>query len=134
MRGPDQWQLPNDLVASFGRCAAKALWFYGFRVATLAPLIDPVPLRWALAAAFARRGIRLLTPPTKQERPTMPTARRRFIAAHRNRVEGSFTTLKGSTPSRTPSHPDRLGAPDALGRQVRGLHPPRRLAPSGLGR
>jgi hypothetical protein len=51
VRGGDQWWLPGDLIAGFGRCAAKALWFYGFRVATLAPLIGPVPLRWALVPA-----------------------------------------------------------------------------------
>ena len=128
VRGGDQWQLPNDLQAGFGRCAAKALWFYGFRVATLAPLFDPVPLRWALipaavnerevlqallegvadrklltdkglrsralAETLAQQGILLLTPPTRAERPSMPAAIQRFIADHRNRIEGSYTTLK----------------------------------------
>lgn len=128
VRGPNRWCLPGDLVAGFGRCAAKALWFYGFRVATLAPLLDPVPVRWALVRAavnerevlaalldgmgdlklladkglrsrtlsadLATRGIGLLTPPTKAERPSMAAAVRRFIAAHRNRVEGVYTTLK----------------------------------------
>ncbi len=51
VRGPDQWTLPSGLVARFGRCAAKALWFYGFRLAILAPLIDPVPIRWAIVPA-----------------------------------------------------------------------------------
>lgn len=51
VRGPDQWVLPGGLVARFGRCAAKALWFYGFRVAVLAPLIDPVPDCWAIVPA-----------------------------------------------------------------------------------
>jgi hypothetical protein len=37
--------------ALFGRCAAKALWFYGFRLAVLTPLIEPVPLRWAIVPA-----------------------------------------------------------------------------------
>lgn len=128
VRGPNQWCLPGDLVAGFGRCAAKALWFYGFRIATLAPLIDPVPIRWALVPAavnereslaalldgqrdlnvmadkglrgrtlsadLAQRGIRLLTPPTKAERPGVAAEVRRFIADHRNRVEGVYTTLK----------------------------------------
>jgi hypothetical protein len=128
VRGGDQWWLPGDLVAGFGRCAAKALWFYGFRVATLAPLIGPVPLRWALVPAasnereilaglldgladlrlltdkglrsrvltetLAQRGILLLTPPTKAQRAQMPAGVQRFIADHRNRVEGSYTTLK----------------------------------------
>ncbi len=51
VRGPDQWCLPGGLVARFGRCAAKALWFYGFRLAVLTPLIDPVPIRWAIVPA-----------------------------------------------------------------------------------
>lgn len=51
VRGADQWRGLGDLVAGFGRCAAKGLWFYGFRIAVLAPLVDPVPLRWALIPA-----------------------------------------------------------------------------------
>jgi hypothetical protein len=128
VRGPDQWSLPFDLQAGFGRCAAKALWFSGFRVATLTPLLDPVPIRWALvpaavnerdvlaalldgmanlrvmadkglrsralSAELAQQGILLLTPPTKAERATMPAVLQRFIADHRNRIEGSYTTLK----------------------------------------
>lgn len=128
VRGPNPWCLPGDVVAGFGRCAAKALWFSGFRIATLAPLIDPVPVRWALAPAavnereilaalvegltglrvmadkglrgrklsehLAHLGIQLLTPPTKAERPNVAADVRRFIAAHRNRVEGVYTTLK----------------------------------------
>lgn len=128
VRGPDQWSLPDELQAGFGRCAAKALWFYGFRVATLTPLLDPVPVRWALVPAavnerdileamldgrahlklladkglrsralaerLAQRGILLLTPPTQRERASLPAALQRFIADHRNRIEGSYTTLK----------------------------------------
>jgi hypothetical protein len=128
VRGPDQWCLPGGLVARFGRCAAKALWFYGFRLAVLTPLIDPVPVCWAIVPAavnerevlqtlveahpdckvladkglrgqeFTRRladqGILLLTPPTKKDRATMSTGLQRFIAAHRNRIEGTFTTEK----------------------------------------
>lgn len=51
VRGPDQWCLPGGMVARFGRCAAKALWFYGFRLAVLAPLIGPVPVCWAIVPA-----------------------------------------------------------------------------------
>lgn len=128
VRGPDQWCLPGGLVARFGRCAAKALWFYGFRLAVLTPLIDPVPVCWALVPAavnerevlstlveawrdrkvladkglrgqavtqeLAAQGILLLTPPTKNDRATMPRVLQRFIAAHRNRIEGTFTTEK----------------------------------------
>jgi len=128
VRRADQWHLPGGLVAGFGRCAAKALWFYGFRVAVRTPLLGPVPLCWALVPAavnerevlldvagpavggriladkglrgaaitqaLASHGILLLTPPTKRERATMPAVVQRFIAAHRNRIEGVFTTEK----------------------------------------
>jgi hypothetical protein len=128
VRGPDQWYVPGAGAARFGRCAARAWWFYGFRLAVLTPLIDPVPLRWALVPAalnerdalddlvagmsdlalladkglagrvftadLAEQGIGLLTPPTKRQRTSMPKAVQRFIAAHRNRIEGVFTTGK----------------------------------------
>ncbi len=128
VRGADQWRLPDDLQAGIGRCAAKALWFSGFRVATLAPLIDSVPLRWALVPGavnerevlvamldglgdlklladkglrsgalreeLAGRGILLLTPPTTPERAHVPAVLQRFIANHRNRIAGSYTTMK----------------------------------------
>lgn len=51
VRGVDDWIGPDELHASFGRCAAKAEWFYGFRVALDGPLIDPVPWVWALVPA-----------------------------------------------------------------------------------
>jgi hypothetical protein len=51
VRGVDGWAGPDTLHAGFGRCAAKATWFYGFRLAVCAPLIDPVPWVWALVPA-----------------------------------------------------------------------------------
>jgi DDE family transposase len=128
VRGPDQWCLPGGLVARFGRCAAKALWFYGFRLAVLTPLLGPVPVCWAIVPAavnerevllalvehlaklkvladkglrgqhvtqeLAAQGILLLTPPTRKDRATLPKVLQRFIATHRNRIEGTFTTEK----------------------------------------
>jgi hypothetical protein len=49
---------PADLTASFGYCAAKRTWFFGFRLAVLAPLADGVPRHWALcpAAVDEREG------------------------------------------------------------------------------
>lgn len=128
VRHADAWSGPDGLHAGYGRCAAKALWFYGFRLAVLTPLLTPIPLVWALvpaavnertvaldllagmhdlhlladkgfrgrafAAALATQRITLLTPPSKAERQTMPEAVRRFIAAHRNRIEGCFTEAK----------------------------------------
>jgi hypothetical protein len=128
VRRADDWELPDGTRAGFGRCAAKAEWFYGFRLAALTPLVEPVPVCWALvpaavderevlraltdgrsglrvmadkglrSAAVARelagRDILLLTPPTAGERAALPGALRRFIAAHRNRIEGTFATGK----------------------------------------
>ncbi len=51
VRGVDGWVGPDELHAGFGRCAAKAEWFYGFRLALVTPLIDPVPWVWALVPA-----------------------------------------------------------------------------------
>ena len=51
VRGVDGWIGPDELHAGFGRCAAKAEWFYGFRLAIVAPLVDPVPWIWALVPA-----------------------------------------------------------------------------------
>ena len=51
VRGVDRWIGPDELHAAFGRCAAKAEWFYGFRLALFTPLIDPVPWAWALVPA-----------------------------------------------------------------------------------
>ena len=50
-RHPGRWAGPGDLRASFGYCDAKRWWFYGFRLATLAPLSDGVPRHWALVPA-----------------------------------------------------------------------------------
>jgi len=51
VRGVDGWIGPDGLHAGFGRCAAKAAWFYGFRLALCGPLIEPVPWVWALVPA-----------------------------------------------------------------------------------
>lgn len=42
---------PRELTAGFGYCAAKRAWFFGFRLAVLAPLSDGVPRHWALCPA-----------------------------------------------------------------------------------
>jgi transposase len=42
---------PPGLTASFGYCAAQRSWFFGFRLAVLAPLADGVPRHWALCPA-----------------------------------------------------------------------------------
>ena len=47
----------------------------------------------AFTAACAARGTAVLTPPTKAQRPSMPTALRQVIASWRNRVEVTFGEL-----------------------------------------
>jgi hypothetical protein len=52
VRGADQWTGPgNDLAARFGRDAAHAEWFYGFRLAIKADLGSRVIRAWSIVAA-----------------------------------------------------------------------------------
>jgi hypothetical protein len=52
VRGPDQWTGPgNDLAARFGRDAAHAEWFYGFRLAVRTDLGSRVVRAWAIVPA-----------------------------------------------------------------------------------
>ena len=52
VRGPDQWTGPgNDLAARFGRDAAHAEWFYGFRLAIKADLGSRVIRTWGIVPA-----------------------------------------------------------------------------------
>jgi hypothetical protein len=51
VRGPDGWVGPNDLVARFGRDAAHAEWFYGFRLAIKADLGSRVVRAWSIVPA-----------------------------------------------------------------------------------
>jgi DDE family transposase len=52
VRGPDQWTGPgNDLAARFGRDAAHAEWFYGFRLAIRADLGRRIVRAWSIVPA-----------------------------------------------------------------------------------
>ena len=52
VRGPDGWTGPgNDLAARFGRDAAHAEWFYGFRLAIKADLGSRVIRAWSIVPA-----------------------------------------------------------------------------------
>jgi IS5 family transposase len=52
VRGPDQWTGPgNDLAARFGRDAAHAEWFYGFRLAVRTDLGSRIVRAWAIVPA-----------------------------------------------------------------------------------
>ena len=50
-RGPDSWTGPNGLYARFGRDAAHAEWFYGFRLAVRTDLGSRVVRAWAIVPA-----------------------------------------------------------------------------------
>ena len=52
VRGPDQWTGPgNDLAARFGRDAAHAEWFYGFRLAIKTDLGSRIVRAWSVVPA-----------------------------------------------------------------------------------
>jgi hypothetical protein len=59
VRGPDQWTGPgNDLAARFGRDAAHAEWFYGFRLAARTDLGSRIVRAWAIVpAAVSERDV-----------------------------------------------------------------------------
>jgi len=52
VRGPDGWTGPgNDLTARFGRDAAHAEWFYGFRLAIKTDLGSRIVRAWSIVPA-----------------------------------------------------------------------------------
>ena len=51
VHGPDSWSGPNDLVARFGRDAAHAEWFYGYRLAAKADLGSRIIRAWSIVPA-----------------------------------------------------------------------------------
>jgi hypothetical protein len=59
VRGPDQWTGPgNDLAARFGRDAAHAEWFYGFRLAAKTDLGSRIVRAWSIVpAAVSEREV-----------------------------------------------------------------------------
>ena len=104
VRGADQWTGPgNDLAARFGRDAAHAEWFYGFRLAIKTDLGSRIVRAWSIvpaavserdvAAAQAARGTAVLVPPDKGQRAAMPSILRKVIAEWRNRVETTFSEI-----------------------------------------
>jgi Transposase DDE domain len=51
VRGPDGWVGPGGLVARFGRDAAHAEWFYGFRLAVTTDLGSRIVPAWSIVPA-----------------------------------------------------------------------------------
>ena len=63
VRGPDGWTGPNGLPARFGRDAAHAEWFYGFRLAIKTDLRSRIVRAWSIIpAAGHRRGTQFSHP------------------------------------------------------------------------
>jgi len=82
IRSPDQWTGPgNDLAARFGRDAAHAEWFYGFRLAVKTDLGSRIVRAWASVPAA------VLVPPGNKGRLAAPSSLRKVIA-----LVGSATT------------------------------------------
>jgi hypothetical protein len=58
VRGPDSWTGPDGLHARFGRDAAHAEWFYGFRLAVRTDLGSRVVRAWSIVpAAVSEREV-----------------------------------------------------------------------------
>jgi hypothetical protein len=120
VRGADQWTGPgNDLAARFGRDAAHAEWFYGFRLAVKTDLGSRIVRAWSIVPAavseraaacalleagpaprdlladkgFSARGTAVLVPPDKNQRAAMPSILRKVIAQWRNRIETTFSEI-----------------------------------------
>jgi hypothetical protein len=95
VRGADQWTGPgNDLAARFGRDAAHAEWFYGFRLAVKTDLGTRIVRAWSIVPAAVReRGTAVLVPPDKGQRAAVPPILRKVIAEWRNRVETTFSEI-----------------------------------------
>lgn len=126
-RRADQWDGPSGLQAGFGRDAAHAEWFFGFRLAVRTDLGRRLVRAWAIvpaaaderqvadgllegvacrgllldrgfvgrawAAAYQQRGIAVVLAHSRAQRQQLARARRRPVAALRNRIETTIGEL-----------------------------------------
>src|SRR5262249_49959796 len=104
VRGADQWTGPgNDLAARFGRDAAHAERFYGFRLAIKTDLGSRIVRAWATAPAAVReRDVAAALLEAGPARPRATCSRTRASAGRR------------SPPPRPPA------APPSSSRPIRG--------------
>ena len=101
VRGPDGWTGPgNGLAARFGRDAAHAEWFYGFRLAAKTDLGSRIVRAWAIVPAAVNER----------------EAAAELLAAGRPRVTCSRTRASTAGPSPPPRPP---AAPPSSSRPVR---------------
>jgi hypothetical protein len=91
VRGPDQWTGPgNDLAARFGRDAAHAGWFYGFRLAVKTDLGSRIVRAWSIVPAAvserdAAAGLLEAGPPPRDLLADKGFSGRGFAAAQAER-------------------------------------------------
>ena len=106
VRGADQWTGPgNDLAARFGRDAAHAEWFYGFRLAARTDLGSRIVRAWAIVpAAVSERDVA-----------------GDLLSRARPRVTCSRTRASAGRPSPPPRPP---AAPPSWSRRERRSAPP----------
>ena len=107
VRGADGWTGPgNDLAARFGRDAAHAEWFYGFRLAIKTDLGSRIVRAWSIVPA----AVTSATSPSTCCRPGRPR-----VTCSRTRASAA-----GASPPRWPpavppcsSRPPKSSAPHA---------------------
>ena len=93
VRGPDQWTGPgNDLAARFGRDAAHAEWFYGFRLAVKTDLGSRIIRAWSIVPAAVNE---------RKAATTCWKPARRRVTCSRTRA----STARRSLPRRPPAAP-----------------------------
>ena len=108
VRGPDGWTGPgNDLAARFGRDAAHAEWFYGFRLAIKTDLGSRIVRAWSIVPGGRQRARRRRGPAGSRPGPARPAGGQGLQRARR------------SPPPRPPA------APPSSSRQARRTARPR---------
>lgn len=127
-----QWRTAEGLEAGRGYCAAQGEWFFGYRLAVVAPLAAPVPLVCSLppAAANEREEAGALLDGVRHA-VVVGDKLQRFVTTYRDRIEGLFGTPQGHLPTRPPPRADAVGAAHPGRRQAGRVHAALRVA--GIG-
>lgn len=110
VRGPDGWVGPNELHAGFGRDAAHAEWFYGFRLAIKTDLGSRLVRAWSIVpAAVNERDVATdlleMGPPPRDLLADKGFNGRPFAAAQ---------AVRGTAVLVPPTKTQRAGMPSAL--------------------
>ena len=111
IRSPDQWTGPgNDLAARFGRDAAHAEWFYGFRLAVRTDLGSRIVRAWAIVpAAVSERDVAIdlleAGPAPRDLLADKGFSGRAFAASQTARVTAVLVPATADTPERKQHRP-----------------------------